>query len=72
MATLMNTVGEQEEKDPTNIVALVELGSEYYAHKVYGRVYTPVFKIINWISLDSNAADEAQVESASTGRRRRS
>ena len=72
MATLMNTVGEQEEKDPTNIVPLVELGSEYYAHKVYGRVYTPLFKIINWISLDGNAADEAQVESASTGRRRRS
>ena len=42
MASLMNEVANQEDKDPTNIVAVVELNSEYYSHKVYGRVYTPV------------------------------
>jgi hypothetical protein len=72
LIALMNEVADQDDKDHANNVALVELGSEYYAHKVYGRVYTPVFKTIDWVSLDYNGASEAKAEPASTGRRRRS
>ncbi len=71
LTSLMHQVADKSDSAPEEIVPLVELGSEYYAHKVYGRVYTPVFKIIKWIGLDGNAADESQA-SASTGRRRRS
>ena len=70
LIALMNEVADQDDKDHENNVALVELGSEYYAHKVYGRVYTPVFKTIDWVSIDYNGVDEAKA--ASTGRRRRS
>jgi hypothetical protein len=72
LISLMHAVADQEDRDPENIVPIVELGSEYYAHKVYGRVYTPVFKVIKWVSLDYNGASEAKAEPASTGRRRRS
>jgi len=53
---------------------------EHYQHKKYGRVFTPVFEVVDWISLDGppdEAADaEAEAEAvepvpAETGRRRR-
>jgi hypothetical protein len=48
----------------------VKLGSEYYQHKSYGRVYTPVFDVIEWISLDGAPAETADA-GGDTGRRRR-
>ena len=70
MHQLAMEVADQVEKDQETPVAVVNLGSEYYQHKSYGRVYTPVFDVIDWISLDGEApvAEEAN---ADTGRRRR-
>lgn len=72
LTALMHQVADKSDSDPEAIVPLVELGSEYYAHKVYGRVYTPVFKIIKWIGLDGSAGEDVIPEPASTVRRRRS
>jgi hypothetical protein len=67
-------LAEQVEKDQTKPVAVVRLRKDHYAHKSYGKIYTPVFEVIEWISMDGEAeapkAEEAPA--APAGRRRRS
>ena len=54
-------IATQVEKDQTKPVPVVELGREHYAHKSYGRIFTPVFSIIDWASMDGAvAAKEAE------------
>ena len=69
MHALAMKVAEQVEKDPDNSVALVKLGTDHYQHKSYGRVFTPVFEVTDWISLNGPVEEVAE---ADTGRRRRS
>lgn len=70
------SIAEQVEKDQSKPVAIVRLGQEHYQHKSYGRIYTPVFSVVDWVSMDGEAsaapaeAEEAPA-AASTGRRRR-
>ena len=73
-------IATQVEKDQTKPVPVVRLRKEHYAHKKYGKVFTPVFEVVDWISLDGPAvaapAAEAEPEAdepapAETGRRRR-
>lgn len=69
----------QVEKDQNKPVPVVRLKTEHYMHKSYGRIYTPVFEVVDWISLDGpSAAPEAEAEAeaeepapAEAGRRRR-
>ena len=49
-------IAEQVDKDQTKPVAVVSLGKEHYQHKSYGRIYTPIFKIVRWASMDGDAA----------------
>lgn len=70
-------VAEQAEKDPSKIVPVVNLSKDHYQHKSYGRIYTPVFEIKEWVSM--NGPDEAEAEAyeeeaapAAPTRRRRS
>ena len=55
-------------------VPVAKLGSSHYPHQKYGRVYVPVFDIVEWISIDGDGADDVAppAESANTTRRRRS
>jgi hypothetical protein len=57
-------LAEQVEKAPGKPVPVVGLGSEHYQHKSYGRIFTPVFKVEEWVSMDSEAeaAPAAAVE----------
>ena len=71
-------IATQVEKDQSKPVPIVELGKEHYTHKSYGRIYTPVFAIKEWVSMDVEA-DTAEAEEApaieapaATTRRRRS
>jgi hypothetical protein len=57
--TLAAAIAEQVEKDQTKPVPLVTLKKEHYQHKAYGRIYTPIFEITGWASLDSAEAPEA-------------
>jgi hypothetical protein len=55
-------------------VAIVRLKKDHYVHKSYGRIYTPVFEVVEWASMDgaAEAAPEAEDEApAPAGRRRR-
>ena len=68
-------VAEQADKDSTKIVAVVTLGKDHYQHKSYGRIYTPVFDVVEWVGMNGPEAqaDEPQaepVEPAPTRRRR--
>ena len=75
-------IATQVEKDQSKPVPVVELGKEHYTHKSYGRIYTPIFKVLEWVGMDGEAqaeeapeAIEAPVEAqaeAAPARRRRS
>jgi hypothetical protein len=63
-------IAAQVEKDPERPVPIVTLGKDHYQHKSYGRIYTPVFEIVEWVSMDG----EEPVAEAAAGeqpRRRR-
>ena len=59
-------IAEQIEKDQSKPVPVVKLKKDHYQHKSYGRIYTPVFEILEWVSMDGET--EAAAEPA---RRRR-
>ena len=76
--TLAVAIAEQVDKDPSKPVPVVELKKEHYQHKSYGRIYTPVFDIVDWVGMDASAeAPEAvedevtEDETAEAPRRRR-
>jgi hypothetical protein len=68
-------IAEQVEKDQSKPVPVVRLKKDHYTHKSYGRIYTPVFEIVEFVSMDGKAdeaeADEAPVAEAAPARRRR-
>lgn len=68
MHALAMQVADQLDKDQAHPVPVVKLTNDYYQHKAYGRVYTPVFEVQEWISLDGD--DAAPVEETPARRRR--
>jgi len=69
--TLAVALAEQVEKDQTKPVPVVRLKKDHYAHKSYGKIYTPVFEIVEWVSMDGEAPEvKAEPEAAPTRRRR--
>ena len=73
--TLAVAIAAQVEKDQSKPVPIVRLKKDHYSHKSYGRIYTPVFEIVDWVSMDGEAQEEPKAapaaEPAPTGRRRR-
>jgi hypothetical protein len=69
-------IAEQVEKDQSKPVPVVHLKKDHYQHKAYGRIYTPVFEIVEWVSIDGERdepkAEAAPVAEAAPARRRRS
>jgi hypothetical protein len=64
-------IATQVDKDPTKPVPIVRLKKDHYTHKSYGRIYTPVFEVIEWVGMDGAEAAQAEPEAAPAGRRRR-
>ena len=67
-------IAEAVDKDPSRPIPVVELGKEHYQHKSYGRIFTPVFGIADWLSPDHDAAPDAvapEPETPAPTRRRR-
>lgn len=62
-------IAEQIEKDQSKPVPVVKLKKDHYQHKSYGRIYTPVFEILEWVSMDGEP--EAEAEPEAPARRRR-
>ena len=52
-------IAEQVDKDPVNVYPVVSLGKEHYQHKSYGRIFTPVFNIVEWIA--AKGMDDAEI-----------
>ena len=71
-------IAEQVEKDQGKPVPVVRLKKDHYTHKSYGRIYTPVFEVVEFVSMDGKADEaeaevatpEAQAEAAPARRRR--
>jgi hypothetical protein len=76
--SLAVAIAAQVEKDQSKPVPIVMLARDHYQHKSFGKIFTPVFNIVEWVSMtDEPAAPEAAPEPAAseaapTGRRRRS
>ncbi len=65
--TIAAALAEQVEKDQTKPVPVVTHKRDHYQHKSYGKIYTPVFEIVEWISMEG----EPEPEAPPAGRRRR-
>jgi hypothetical protein len=59
VTALAAELAAQVEKDQTKPVPVVLLKKEHYQHKSYGRIYTPVFAVQEWISLDGPSEEAA-------------
>jgi len=72
--TLAVAIAEQVDKDQTKPVPVVLLKKEHYQHKSYGRIFTPLFDIQSWVSMDGEEPEVEPVaeEPAAPARRRRS
>jgi len=56
-------------------VPVVELRKEHYQHKQYGKIFAPIFNIVDWATMEGEttpAATEAEDEFAPEAPRRRS
>ena len=71
--TLAVAIAEQVDKDQSKPVPVVLLKKEHYQHKSYGRIFTPLFDIQSWVSMDGEEPEvaEAEVAEAAPARRRR-
>jgi hypothetical protein len=63
-------IANQVEADQSKPVPIVRLKKDHYQHKSYGRIFTPVFEIVEWVGMDG-AKDEQVQEEAAPARRRR-
>ena len=70
------SIAQQMEADQTKPVPVVKLKTDSYKHKMYGKIFVPVFEIIEWVGMDGKmpeaAPDEVSSEDAAPARRRRS
>ena len=62
--TLALAIAAQVEKDQSNPVPIVHLKKDHYTHKSYGRIFTPVFDVVKWVSMDGKSEDEPQASEA--------
>jgi hypothetical protein len=67
--TLAVALADQVEKDQSKPVAIVRLKKDSYQHKSYGKIYTPVFEIVEWMSMDGEAPEVAAEEAPARRRR---
>ena len=65
--TLAVAIANQVEADQSKPVPVVRLKKDHYAHKSYGKIYTPVFEIVEWVGMEG----KVEAEEAPAGRRRR-
>ena len=62
--TLAVAIAEQVEKDQSKPVPVVLLKKDHYSHKSYGRIYTPVFDVQEWVSMSGDADEPAEAAPA--------
>ena len=60
----------QVDTDQSKPVPVITLKKEFYQHKAYGKIYTPLFDILEWVGLGNDPEEEEAI--AEPTRRRRS
>ena len=55
---LAAAIAAQVERDQSKPVPVVHLKKEHYQHKSYGLIFTPVFEIVEWVSMEGEVANE--------------
>ena len=68
--TLAVAIAEAVDTDPSKPVPVVLLKKEHYQHKSYGRIFTPLFDVQSWVSMDGEEPVAEVAESAPARRRR--
>ena len=67
--SLAVAIAEQVKKDQSKPVAVVNLKVDSYKHKKYGKILTPVFEVVEFVSMDGeSAAPEAEAEAEAAAR----
>lgn len=66
---LASAFANQVSQDESKPVPVVLLKKEHYQHKSYGRIYTPIFEIVEFVSMDGPS--EVEEEAPAPTRRRR-
>jgi hypothetical protein len=69
--TLGTAIAGQVMKDQSRPVAVVELKNDHYQHKSYGRVFTPVFEIVDWLTMEGEGVQTSNAPEAGGGEPRR-
>ena len=64
-------IAGQVDEDQTKPVPVITLKKEFYQHKAYGKIYTPLFDVTEWVGLGGEEPEPEEVAEES-GRRRRS
>ena len=62
--TLALELAAQVEKNQDKPVPVVRLKKDHYNHKSYGKIFTPVFEVVEWVSMDGPAKAEEAAEAA--------
>jgi len=74
-------IATQVENNQDKPVPVVVLGKEHYQHKSYGRIFTPIFGVKEWVGMDAETSEpntevesafEEETPAAAPARRRRS
>jgi len=64
-------IAAQVEKDQSKPVPVVLLRTDFYNHKAYGKIFTPVFKLVEFVSMDGKPSEPEPEPAAEAPRRRR-
>jgi hypothetical protein len=67
--TIAAAIAGQVEKDPSKPVPVIVLNKEFYQHKSFGKIYTPLFDVQSWIGMEGE--EEPTEPSTEPTRRRR-
>lgn len=59
---LTGQIINQVQVDSTHIVPLVELDTDHYNHKKFGKIYTPVLEVVDWLEMDTGEPAEAEAD----------
>lgn len=52
-------IAAQVEADQSQPVPVVALERDHYMHKSYGKIYTPEFRVLEWVGMDGGKTDAA-------------
>jgi hypothetical protein len=68
--TIAVAIATQVEADPSKPVPVIVLNKEFYQHKSYGKIYTPLFDVQSWIGMEGEEEAPSDTPAEPTRRRR--